>query len=127
MFTVTDLPQELLSAIIIETARIWPHVLWPNPVNKFPRLEDDCFEVEPPLHSFRDCLVALMSRVHCDYCVSGMAVLGFVTLTHVSRTFRAVTLATPNLWTTVDDEQDAGTALDCLETFLIRSQSLPLT
>ena len=55
MASVTDLPPEIISAIINETVHIWPHRLWDKPgKNEFRTLEDE-YVTEPWLDG-HECL-----------------------------------------------------------------------
>ncbi|KZV67066.1 hypothetical protein PENSPDRAFT_654344 [Peniophora sp. CONT] len=147
MRTITDLPPELLSAIAIETARIWPHLLWKKPANHFRMLEDDWdVGAEPELHHRSDHRSLNPKSKSCRYCTRSR--LGFITLTHVSRAFRAITIGTPGLWTTInvsrpksfltedldisviehlrDRDSDHISLSSWTEAFLSRSLALPL-
>ncbi|VDC02394.1 unnamed protein product [Peniophora sp. CBMAI 1063] len=141
MRILTDLPPELLSAIVVETARIWPHLLWETPSTCFKRLEDDCLAARGPeeLHYWKD--AHDLTDNLCEYCTHSR--LGFIALSHVSRALRAVTIGTPRLWTTINDSPRpspwrswlSSHSLDLLhpestifwiDTFLSRSRALPL-
>ncbi|VDC02396.1 unnamed protein product [Peniophora sp. CBMAI 1063] len=123
MVALVDLPTELLVNIVTETARVWPHALWQQPMNPFKRLEDDSKKVDTSQqpHPFSECPA---KGRNCTLCTDTK--LGFISLTHVCRTLREIIISMPDLWTFISDAGYPYPDVKWLQTFLARSQDLPL-